>query len=235
MNVSDIRASLHALANPEKEGVFKNFFKTGPGEYGEGDIFLGLTVPQQRKISKDYYEELPLKEVVKLLCSKIHEERLTALLILVLQYKKGDLVDKKSIVNSYLKNSKFINNWDLVDSSAPYILGDWLLNKDRSMLYKMAKSKVLWEKRIAIMSTFAFIYNGEYKDTIAIAEILIKDKHDLIHKAVGWMLREIGKRVDVKHLRVFLDKHAATMPRTALRYSIEHLSEKERKKWLNTK
>jgi 3-methyladenine DNA glycosylase AlkD len=234
MKASDVRTSIHALANPEKQSVFRNFFKTGPGEYGEGDIFLGLTVPQQRKISKDY-KDLPLKEAEKLLHSEIHEERLTALLILVGQYKKGNEIKKKSILDVYLHNLKFINNWDLVDSSAPYILGDWLLKKDRSLLYKMARSKVLWEKRIAIMSTFAFIYSGEYKDTIAIAELLLNDKHDLIHKAVGWMLREIGKRVDVNQLRTFLAKHAAAMPRTALRYAIEHLPEKERKKWLGYK
>jgi 3-methyladenine DNA glycosylase AlkD len=232
MKVSDVRASIHALANPEKQNVFKRFFKTGPGEYGEGDIFLGLTVPQQRKISKEY-KDLPLKEAEKLLRSKIHEERLTALLIFVLQYKKGDETKKKSIVDIYLRNFKFINNWDLVDSSAPYILGDWLLKKDRLMLYKMAKSKVLWEKRIAMMSTFAFIYAGEYKDTFSIAELLLKDKHDLIHKAVGWMLREVGKRIDAKYLRIFLTEHAKNMPRTALRYAIEHFPEKERKKWLS--
>jgi 3-methyladenine DNA glycosylase AlkD len=234
MKVSNVRASIHALANPQKQGVFKNFFKTGPGEYGEGDIFLGLTVPQQRKISKEY-KDLPLNETEKLLRSKIHEERLTALLILVLQYKNGDEVKKKSIVDIYLSNFNFINNWDLVDSSAHYILGDWLLKRNRSMLYKMAKSKILWEKRIAIMSTFAFIYAGEYKDTFAIAELLLNDKHDLIHKAVGWMLREVGKRVDVIHLRSFLTKHSENMPRTALRYAIEHLPEKERKEWLKSK
>jgi 3-methyladenine DNA glycosylase AlkD len=234
MKVSDIRASLHALANPEKQSVFKNFFKTGAGEYGEGDIFLGLTVPQQRKIAKEF-KDLPLNEVGKLLRSKIHEERLTALLIFVFQYKKGDEAKKKSIVNIYLRNFKFINNWDLVDSSAPYILGDWLLKRDRRMLYRMAKSKVLWEKRIAIMSSFAFIYAGEYKDTFALAEILLHDKHDLIHKAVGWMLREVGKRIHVNHLRAFLRTHSDHMPRTALRYAIEHLPEKERKVWLNSK
>jgi 3-methyladenine DNA glycosylase AlkD len=231
MKVSDIRASIHALANPAKESVFKSFFKTGPGEYGEGDIFLGLTVPQQRKISIKY-KELPLAEAEKLLRSKIHEERLTALLILVLQYKKGEAAKKKSIVDLYLRNFKFINNWDLVDSSAHYILGDWLLQRDRSLLYKMAKSEILWEKRIAIMSTFAFIYAREYKDTFAIAELLLNDKHDLIHKAVGWMLREVGKRVDKKHLRDFLKKNIERIPRTALRYAIEHLPEKERKAWL---
>jgi 3-methyladenine DNA glycosylase AlkD len=231
MKVSDVRASIHALANPEKQSVFKRFFKTGAGEYGEGDIFLGLTVPQQRKISKEY-KELPLAEAEKLLRSKIHEERLTALLILVLQYKKGEETKKKSIVDLYLRNVKFINNWDLVDSSVPYILGDWLLQRDRSLLYKMARSENLWEKRISIMSTFAFIYAGEYKDTFAITELLLNDKHDLIHKSVGWMLREVGKRVDKKHLRDFLKKNVERMPRTALRYAIEHLPEKERKAWL---
>jgi 3-methyladenine DNA glycosylase AlkD len=234
MKVSDVRAALHALANPEKQNVFKNFFKTGAGEYGEGDIFLGLTVPQQRKISKEF-KDLPLNEAEKLLRSKIHEERLTALLIFVLQYKKGDEPKKKSIVDAYLRNFKFVNNWDLVDSSAPYILGDWLLKRDRRLLYKMAKSKVLWEKRIAILSTFAFIYAGEYKDTFAIGEILLHDKHDLIHKAVGWMLREVGKRIHVNHLRTFLRAHSDNMPRTALRYAIEHLPEKERRNWLNSK
>jgi len=231
MQSSDVRKALKFLANPVKAEFLKRFFKTAPGQYGHGDIFLGITVPEQREVAKEFIK-LPLTEVMNLLDSKIHEERLTALLILTSQYKKAKDPEKEKIVKAYLKNVKFINNWDLVDSSAPKILGEWLMDKDRSILYKLARSKNIWERRIAILSTFAFIYNGEYKDTFAIAEILLKDEEDLMHKAIGWMLREVGKRVSIDKLRSFLKQHATTLPRTALRYAIEHMDPEERKKWM---
>ena len=218
-----IKQDLQKLKDPEKAEILSRFFKTGKGEYGEGDIFLGIKVPEQRKIAKNY--NLSLKEIQELLSSNIHEYRLTALFILISKYKKSD---KKQIVNFYLKNTKNINNWDLVDISAPKILGDYLLDKDKSVLYNLAKSNNLWERRIAILSTFTFIRNNQFEDTLNISEILLNDKHDLIHKAVGWMLREIGKK-DQEIEENFLDKHYKNMPRTMLRYAIEKFEENKRK------
>ncbi|MBR9699903.1 DNA alkylation repair protein [Candidatus Woesearchaeota archaeon] len=216
---------LKDLANPKKKKILQRFFKTGKGEYGEGDIFLGVMVPEQRKIAKKY-KDLPLKDIQSLLNSKIHEHRLVALFILVGQYSKSK--DKK-YVDFYLKNTKRVNNWDLVDLSAHKILGDYLLDKKRDILYMLARSKNLWERRISILSTFAFINNGEYRDSLRIAEMLLHDKHDLIHKAVGWMLREVAKRVNKSKAKAFLVKHKKDMPRTMLRYAIERYPEKERK------
>jgi len=231
MNASSLKKELNSHKNPEKIPTYQNFFKTGKDEYGEGDKFLGLTVPLQRKISKKY-QDMSLIEIQKVLQSKIHEHRLTALLILVLKYKKTSDQEKKEIIEFYLKNTRYINNWDLVDLSAHYTLGDYILDKDRSVIYKLARSKNLWEKRIAMLTTFAFIYNGEYKDTIAIAEILVNDDHDLIHKAAGWMLREVGKRVSLKEEERFLKKYHKTMPRTMLRYAIERFPEAKRKMYM---
>lgn len=205
------------------------FFKTGKGQYGEGDVFIGVTVPEQRAIAKKYIN-LDLSEVVKLLQNKIHECRLTALFILVGKYKTN-IKESKKIVDLYLKNTKYINNWDLVDSSAPYILGHYLLNKDKNILYKFAKSKNLWQRRISILSTAWFIKEGVFDDTLKISEILLKDKEDLIHKAVGWMLREVGKK-SLKTELSFLDKHAPQMPRTMLRYAIEKFPQEKRKMYL---
>jgi len=213
-----------ALENKEKAVILQRFFKTGKGQYGEGDIFLGITVPKQRELAKKY-KDLNLNELQTLLDSKIHEHRLTALIILTSQYKNNP----ETTYNFYLKNTKNINNWDLVDLSAPNIVGNYLLNKDKSILYTLANSNHLWEKRISIISTFYFIKNNKFDDTLKISEILLKDKHDLIHKAVGWMLREVGKK-DKNILVKFLNKH--TLPRTALRYAIEKFPEKERKKYL---
>ena len=193
MNVENIQKDLKKLANPEKAKILQGFFKTGKGQYGEDDIFLGIVVPEQRKVAKKY-SNLNLGEIKKLLSSKIHEHRLVSLFILANQYQKADKQTKKKIFNFYLKNAKNINNWDLVDLSAPNIVGDYLLNKDKSILYKLAKSKNIWEKRIAIMATFSFIRNNGFDATLKISEILLEDEHDLIHKAVGWMLRELGKR-----------------------------------------
>ncbi len=228
--LNQLKKDLKKLANPEKASILQRFFKTGKGEYGEGDVFLGITVPEQRKIAKKY-SELPLKETRKLLSGKIHEHRLTALLILVIKYKKADDTDKKKISHFYIKNFKHINNWDLVDLSSEKILGDYLLEKDKSLLYRLAKSKNLWERRIAVITTFAFIRNNRFNDTLKISGLLLNDRHDLIHKAVGWMLREIGKR-DQEVEEKFLKKHYRKMPRTMLRYAIEKFDEKKRQFYL---
>ena len=209
----------------------QRFFKTGKGEYGEGDKFLGLTNPQIRTLAKKY-RDLDLADLEKLLGSKIHEHRLISLFILVDQFHRANEQARRQIYDFYLKNATRVNNWDLVDSSAHKIVGWYLEDKDRAILYKLAKSKNLWEKRISIIATFWFIKNGELNDSLKIAEILLKDEHDLIHKAVGWMLRETGKK-DVAILRQFLDKHVLDMPRTMLRYAIEKLPKKERKNYLS--
>jgi 3-methyladenine DNA glycosylase AlkD len=206
------------------------FFKTGKGEYGEGDVFLGITVPILRSISKKY-STLKFQAFQELLNSNIHEYRLSALMILRFKYVKGDQKTKSEIVIFYLKNTKRINLWDLVDLSSHYILGNYLLTRDRKILYKLAKSNNLWEKRISIISTFAFIHEKQFEDSLKISEILLNDDHDLIHKAVGWVLREVGKK-DKKTEVSFLNKHYKTMPRTALRYAIEKFSDKERKFYL---
>lgn len=228
----DIKTELLKLKNPQKAKLLQRFFKTGKGEYGEGDIFLGLVVPQQRKVAKRF-PNLSLEELQKLLNSKIHEYRMVALFILMEQHKKADEKEKEKIFHFYLKNTKNINNWDLVDLSAPSIIGNFFLDKDRKVLSKLAKSKSLWERRIAILSTFSFIGNNQFQDTLKIAEILLHDNHDLIHKAVGWMLREIGKR-NQEIEENFLKKHYKNMPRTMLRYAIEKFSARERQRYLKT-
>ncbi|KAF2956882.1 DNA alkylation repair protein [Marinitoga sp. 38H-ov] len=207
------------------KGNYK-FYQTHPGGYGEGDEFLGLTVPFQRKIAKKY-KNMPLEDVEKLLQSKYHEHRLTALFILIQNFKNK----KEEVIEIYLRNLERVNNWDLVDSSAPYLLGPYLENKDRSILYDLAKSNNLWKQRIAIISTFYFIKNNDFNDSLKISEILLNHNHDLIHKAVGWMLREIGKR-NKKVEDEFLKKYYKTMPRTMLRYAIEKYPEEERQKIL---
>lgn len=222
--------------NSEKAKILTRFFKTGKGEYGEGDLFLGITVPESRKIAIKY-KDLSFSDILKLIKNKYHEIRLIALLVLVHKYKYTEAeVEKKNIYNFYLKHTKYINNWDLVDLSAHYIVGNYLCKgpsfttsfTTRTVLYKLAKSKNIWERRIAIISTFAFIYKGESKWTFQIAKMLLGDSHDLIHKAVGWMLREVGKRVSEKKLLSFLDTYRTKMPRTMLRYAIERLPEKKR-------
>ena len=215
-----------SLKNDEKAKILARFFKTGKGDYGEGDKFLGVTVPISRTIAHKY-SEIPLPLVSKLLNNKYHEVRLVALLILVHKYKTEPL-KKKEIYNFYLKNTRNINNWDLVDLSVHYTVGDYLIKNDRKVLIKLAKSKNIWERRIAIISTFAFIYKGESKWTFKIVDMLINDKHDLIQKACGWMLREVGKRISEKDLTLYLDKNSKNMPRTMLRYAIERLPEKKR-------
>ena len=230
--LSKIRLELKSLANPEQAKILQRFFKTNKGEYGEGDIFLGIKVPVQREVAKRY-KDLLLKDIQKLINSKIHEERLIGLFILIHKYNKTSADKKKEIFYFYLNNTKRINNWDLVDLSAPNIVGDYLLNNynKKQLIYNLAKSKNLWEKRISILATFAFIKKERFEDTLAISEILLNDKHDLIHKAVGWMLREIGNR-NLQTEEDFLKIHYITMPRTMLRYAIEKFEETKRKSWL---
>jgi 3-methyladenine DNA glycosylase AlkD len=244
MKLNDLKREIRKQADPQRAKSSLWFFKTGKGEYGEGDKFLGLTVPAQRKIAVQFSADLCLSELQKLLKSKFHEERLIALFILVLKFEEassfanppageaGATEDQVKIYDFYLENTKYINNWDLVDSSAHKIVGAYLENKDRKILYKLARSKDLWERRIATISTFHFIGEKQYEDSLAIAEILLHDKHDLIHKAVGWMLREIGKNCGEKIEEKFLRKHYKTMPRTMLRYAIERFPEKKRKFYL---
>ena len=225
MTSEKVKKELERLGNPGQAKLLQRFFKTGKGQYGEGDIFLGIKVPVQREVAKKF-RTLELNEIRKLLESRIHEHRLVGLLILVEKYTKSD--DKKGIADFYLANTKNINNWDLVDLTSHRILGEYLLDKDRSVLYRLAKSEDLWEKRISIIATAAFIRENDFKDTLKISEILLNDSHDLIHKAVGWMLREVGKK-DQRAEEKFLDKHAGRMPRTMLRYAIEKFDEKKRK------
>ncbi len=247
---------LRVLASTERARVNAWFFKTGKGQYGGGDTFLGVTVPDQRKVARAY-RDLPLTEVEKLLASQLHEVRLTALLILTYKVEATTIKKTKSrgtqkqtsvhsydhtnvltlgeVVKFYLAHLERVNNWDLVDLSAPSILGRWCLETGNTKkLYTLARSKKLWERRIAIVATYAFIRAGELSHTFAISELFLADTHDLIHKATGWMLREAGKR-DVEALRAFLSSHAHHMPRTMLRYAIERLLEEERRRWRSIK
>jgi 3-methyladenine DNA glycosylase AlkD len=228
-----IRAELQKLANKGKAKILQGFFKTGPGEYGEGDIFLGINVPTLRTLSKEH-DGISLPEVVKLLKSSIHEERLFALLLLVRAFSRGEAALQKKIYDLYLKHTKYINNWDLVDLTAPNIVGTYLLERSRKQLYALVKSGDLWERRISILSTFSFIKQNDFYDAFRISHALLADEHDLIHKAVGWMLREIGKR-DCYAEEQFLKSRYKKMPRTMLRYAIERFPEAKRKKYLNGK
>ena len=230
MSLVSLRKEIKSVSNPDKAKFLQRFFKTGKGEYAEGDVFLGIVVPVQRQIAKKY-KPLSFPELKKLITSKYHEERLIALLILVERFKKAKEDEKEKIVKFYLDNRKGINNWDLVDLSAPKILGEYLIDKDRNILFIFAKSNDLWEKRIAVLSTFTFIKNNDFNDALKIFEILLNDKHDLIHKAVGWMLRELGK-IDFKTEEKFLKNYYKTMPRTMLRYAIEKFPERKRKAYL---
>ncbi len=228
--LSDLRRELAALADPKRKLVSQSFFKTGKGEYAEGDIFIGVTVPQIRHLLKDY-RTLSQLEITQLLQSNIHEERLAALLLLVHQFETGDAQKRKTIFELYLAHMTWINNWDLVDTSAPQIVGGFLVDTNRDILLKLVASPVLWERRIAMVATLFFIRAGETAWTIRLATSLLMDKQDLMHKAAGWMLREMGKR-DLDSLRAFLHTHAPEMPRTMLRYAIERLSPIERAHYL---
>jgi 3-methyladenine DNA glycosylase AlkD len=231
MTVQKIQKYLRQFASKEKAKLLQGFFKTGPGQYGEGDKFLGVMVPNIRRTVKEF-ADAPLAEVLILLRSPFHEERVLALLLLVHKFEKGDGDLRKRIYALYLKNTKYINNWDLVDLSAPKIVGPYLDGGSRSQLYRLVRSKSIWERRIAILATFPYIRKGDFVDALAISETLLDDDHDLMHKAVGWMLREVGKK-DTAVLEGFLKQHYGRMPRTALRYAIERFPEAKRKRYLN--
>ena len=241
MTADQLRYELKKVANPEKAAILSRFFKTGKGDYGEGDKFLGVVVPAQRKIVRQYFAapggtsvRLALSVAGELLQGEFHEERFIALLILVEQYKRGGDGDKELVFRFYMKHLGRVNNWDLVDVSAPNIVGDYLLTRDSLLLFKLAKSKNMWERRVAMLATFAFIRNGRFAETMALAELLLiqeKDPQDLMHKATGWMLREVGKR-DRQTLENFLAPFAALVPRTALRYAIEKFPEADRRQYL---
>ena len=230
MNHKIIHNELLQLANEKIAEHSQRFFKTGKGEYGEGDIFLGIRVPLLRKLVKKY-RGISITEVRKLLHSKFHEERLLAVLMLVQLFKSGDESVQKQVYDLYLENTEYINNWDIVDISASNIVGAHLYEKDKAPLYDLVQSKNLWERRIAIIATFYFIRQNEFDDTLKLAEILLNDKEDLIHKAVGWMLREVGKR-EIEFEEEFLQEHYKIMPRTMLRYAIEKFPETSRKMYL---
>ncbi len=229
-----IHSELRSLSNPVKARVLASFFKTGPGEYGEGDRFHGVVVPKIRKIVKAH-RLAATEDILKLLHSPYHEERLTALLILVEQYRRGGRVRRKSIHDLYLANTSYINNWDLVDLTAQHIVGHYLSGKDGSVLTRLALSKSIWEKRIAMMSTYHFIRQGDSREALRIAGLLLNDSHDLVHRAVGWMLREVGKRCSIESECGFLDTHAATMPRTMLRYAIERFPESLKSRYMQSR
>jgi 3-methyladenine DNA glycosylase AlkD len=229
----DLKLELDGAADEERARNLAWFFKTGPGQYGEGDRFLGITVPAQRKIARRYLH-LSLTDLKRLLASPIHEHRFTALTILVGKYQAGDDRMRTDVFDFYLKNAARVNNWDLVDTSSPYIVGEHLLTRPRQVLYRLAKSRCLWERRIAMVSTMAFIRLGEIADTFAIAKLLLDDEHDLMHKATGWMLREAGKR-SMPELLGFLAENYTALPRTTLRYAIERLPEERRRQALRGK
>ncbi|HHX32163.1 MAG TPA: DNA alkylation repair protein [Bacteroidales bacterium] len=234
MNANNVKEHLLGLADPIRATHSLRFFKTGKGQYGEGDKFIGCTVPQTRSVAAKCFK-LPLDEVAHLLKDEIHECRLCALVILTNKYDKANELERYEILNFYLAHTNYINNWDLVDISAHKIVGEWFKNRtDRSIIYQLADSHMLWNQRIAIVSTFTFIRNNDFNDTLRLSEKFLGHKHDLIHKACGWMLREVGKR-DQLVLTYFLDQFAHQMPRTMLRYSIEKFDEDLRKHYLNIK
>jgi 3-methyladenine DNA glycosylase AlkD len=225
-----LKQDLQNLANPEKAVLLQGFFKTGPGQYGEGDVFLGVVVPEQRKIAKKYVN-ISFADLSKVISSRYHEERLTSFIILAYKFEKANKDEQKELFDFYIKYKEYANNWDLIDVTTPKVVGRYLLDKDRDILFHLAKSKSIWDKRIAVLATFWFIKHDDFADSLKIAEILLNDKHDLIHKAVGWMLREIGKRnLDLEEN--FLKKYYKKMPRTMLRYAIERFEESKRLSYL---
>ena len=227
---TEVIERLRAIGDPKRAKASQWYFKTGPGEYGEGDVFVGIPVPTLRKLSREY-GSLPLPETVSLLRSEIHEARLLALLMLVRAYGGANAAQREEIFRLYLENTRFINNWDLVDSSAPYIVGPHLLGRSREALRALAGSSLLWERRIAVLATFCYIKEGDFSESLHIAGALLRDPEDLIHKAIGWMLREIGRK-DQAAEEGFLKKHYRDMPRTMLRYAIERFPENLRRQYL---
>jgi 3-methyladenine DNA glycosylase AlkD len=232
MTAATARRKLNALASPEVAAASARFFKTGPGQYAEGDTFVGVRVPALRTLAREC-RDLPLSEIEALLPSPVHEERLLALLVLVLGVRAGCEAHWKAVYDFYLRNTRHVNNWDLVDSSAPAVVGGYLSDKSRAPLTRLAGSASLWERRIAVVATQHFIRLGQFDDTLAVSRLLLSDKEDLIHKAAGWMLREVRDR-DGAALAAFLDEHVAVMPRTMLRYAIEHFPPEKRLAYLGT-
>ena len=231
MRLSEVRAELRAAADPKKAEFLKRFFKCGPGGYAEGDRFLGIVVPRLRALARRA-RALPLSDVQALLRSPWHEERFVALAVLVDRFTRAEEKERAALYRFYCRHLRWIDNWDLVDVSAPHVVGGYLLRRDRAPLYRLARSPVLWRRRVAMLATFAFIRADDHDDALRLAERLRDDPHDLMHKAVGWMLREVGKR-DRARLEAFLHRHAARMPRTALRYAIEKFPPAERRRWLS--
>jgi 3-methyladenine DNA glycosylase AlkD len=229
-DAASVKKRLRALARKESIPILQSFFKTAPGEYGEGDVFLGVRLPELRPLCRQC-RGMSLFQTKQLLRSPVHEERLLGLLILTDAFQHGSAAERHAIYNCYLAHTKFINNWDLVDVSAHHIVGAWLQDRSRAPLRRLARSRLLWERRIAIIATFHFIRRGDFDDTFAVADILLADRHDLIHKAVGWMLREVGNR-DGKAERRFLTRRYRLMPRTMLRYAIEKFPQRERRRYL---
>lgn len=225
-----LQPELQQRSDPKQQAILQRFFKTAPGEYGEGDIFLGIKVPVLRQLAKKY-QGLSLNDIQNLLQNAIHEYRFVALVILIYQYTQADSHRQQAIISCYLNHTRYVNNWDLVDLSAPRLLGDYLLHRPREVLYQLATSPQWWERRIAILATFSLIKNQDFTDTFKLATILLHDSHDLIHKAVGWMLREIGKR-DLAVAETFLQQHYQYMPRTMLRYAIEKFPRETRQFYL---
>ena len=230
MKAQEIRKELRKLGSKERAKVSQSFFKTGPGEYGEGDVFLGVSAPEMRRLAKEF-QDLSVGEGRALLKSGIHEERAVALLILVRQFQRGDRKEQERVYKLYMDHLRFVNNWDLVDGTAEHVIGAFLKGKSKKPLYRLARSKDLWERRISILATFHYIKGKEFSETLKIAEMLLLDEEDLIHKAVGWMLREVGKR-DLAAEERFLKKHYRKMPRTMLRYAIERFPEPKRQRYL---
>jgi 3-methyladenine DNA glycosylase AlkD len=236
MTADDVKAALQTYATADDAAFLTRFFKTGEGQYGEGDVFIGVRVPDTRKVCKQF-AKIPLVEVEKLLESAVHEHRLAAVILLGNAFKKAGDDERKKIYNAYLAavyNGR-VNNWDIVDSSAEFIIGEYLLDKPRGLLFELAGSPDIWQRRVAVLSSFAFIKKGDASTTLKLSGLLLHDQHDLIQKAVGWMLREIGKRCDEALLLKFLDTHAAEMPRTMLRYSIERLDPARKRMYMNAK
>jgi 3-methyladenine DNA glycosylase AlkD len=230
MTIEGLQKKMQQLQNPEKAGILQRFFKTGPGEYGEGDIFWGIPVPELRKLASSF-QDIPENAMVHLLESAIHEQRLLSLLIMIRKFEKGDKREQKRLYELYIKHVQFVNSWDLVDTSAGPIVGAHLMEKSKAPLYRLARSKNLWERRISIIATFYFIRQGKFSETLTIAKLLLTDREDLIHKAVGWMLREVGKR-DLIIAEAFLKAHYQRMPRTMLRYAIERFPQPKRHQYL---
>ncbi|MFC8616038.1 DNA alkylation repair protein [Micromonospora purpureochromogenes] len=229
---ADVRHELASLADPRRAEASSRFLQMSPGGYGEGDTAIGVSVPEQRRVAARYWRDLSLAETAKLLTSSVHEERLTALFILVRKFTKGDEEERGQIFSLILANTDRINNWDLVDSSAPYIVGPWLIDKERSVLDRLAESSLVWDRRIAIMATFAFIKAGDFHWTFRLSERLLRDPHDLVQKAVGWMLREVGNR-DRAAEEEFLARRYRAMPRVMLRYAIEKFEPQRRREYLS--